>query len=196
MYLHDTSNMDITDGPIVETFINVDNIPPFALKIFDDVPIKIQIADFITYYDNVNISMNDVLWLARVAISETKDIEEAYHIMWVVRNRVDTNYRRKSTYKDVILDPYQFSTFNPTNNRKKLRRKNFYLNLDYDSDNYGNWHIILKMASVVLTLDESWNPYESNTRHFVHQAALKNKPNWLKSEPDAVVNTLSIYEGI
>lgn len=168
------------------------NIHPRA-TLTDAVPIERQVELVIGYHDGV--SKNDVLWLARTALSETKDLDEAYHIMWIIRNRVETNYRNKNTYKDVVLDPYQFSTFNPTTNKDQLRRKNFYMNLDFD-DQYSKWDEYLKMAAVVITLSDIWNPHDNTTRHFVHQAALTNIPNWIKDEPDVTINTLSIYTGI
>lgn len=173
-------------------WVDKHSIHPLALDITDD-PISKQIKKYIKHRD---VDMNDVLWLARATMSETKDLDEAYHIMWIIRNRVDSGYRNKHTYQDVILDPYQFSTFNPTEDEALLKRKRFYMNRNFDDDNYGNWHVILKMAAVVISLDDAWNPYDITTRHFVHQKALVSKPSWLKSKPDNKINTLSVYDGV
>jgi hypothetical protein len=54
----------------------------------------------------------DVLWLARVIYSETKRPHEQELVAWVVRNRVETAYRGKDTYRSTVLDPWQFSAFN------------------------------------------------------------------------------------
>lgn len=166
---------------------------PTATELNDD-PIHTQVTDILQYQDT--ITEEDVLWLARVAMSETMDMAEAYHIMWIVRNRVETNYRGKRTYKDVVLDPYQFSAFRPTKNRRLINIRYSYINRSYDTKNTGKWYTYLKMAAVVATRSQIWNPHEQSVRHFVHQKALTSRPSWLKSEPDVQVNTLSIYEGI
>ncbi len=53
------------------------------------------------------------LWLARAIYSETKLPHEQELVAWVVRNRVETAYRGRRTYRAVVLDPYQFSAFQP-----------------------------------------------------------------------------------
>ena len=55
----------------------------------------------------------ETLWMARAIYSETNDSSEQVLVAQVIRNRVDSSYNGKTTYKDVILDPYQFSAFNP-----------------------------------------------------------------------------------
>jgi hypothetical protein len=55
----------------------------------------------------------ETLWLARVIFSETKRPDEQVLVAWVVRNRVDTRYRGRSSYQGVVLDPWQFSAFLP-----------------------------------------------------------------------------------
>lgn len=140
--------------------------------------------------------LEDILWLSRTAYSETKDYDEAWHIMWVIRNRVDTKYRNKTTYKGVVLDPYQFSAFNPTSNQRLLRLKNRYLNMgtNYPTE---RWRTYLKMSAIVRFANSEMNPLDStDVRHFVHQKALTRIPAWLPDEPDVQVNELSIYQGI
>ena len=55
----------------------------------------------------------DVLWLARCIYSETKRAPEQELVAWVIRNRVETGYRGQRSYEGAVLDPYQFSAFNP-----------------------------------------------------------------------------------
>ncbi|WP_243663594.1 cell wall hydrolase [Rhodothermus marinus] len=62
---------------------------------------------------------SETLWLARVIYSETKRPEEMELVAWVVRNRVETRFRGKATYRDVVLDPFQFSAFIPYNPRRQ-----------------------------------------------------------------------------
>ncbi|HEX7070999.1 MAG TPA: cell wall hydrolase, partial [Rhodothermales bacterium] len=61
----------------------------------------------------------DVLWLARCIYSETKQPKEQELVAWVVRNRVETAYRGKDTYREVVLDPWQFSAFNSNSPKRQ-----------------------------------------------------------------------------
>ena len=63
---------------------------------------------------------DDVLWLARCIYSETKKAHEQELVAWVIRNRVETGYRGESTYEGTVLDPYQFSAFNPGSSKRRL----------------------------------------------------------------------------
>lgn len=66
--------------------------------------------------DSLNAALHrDVMWLTRVNYSETDDPLEMYYVAHVVKNRVEDCYNRQCTYKDVVLDPYQFSAFNYEN---------------------------------------------------------------------------------
>ena len=63
--------------------------------------------------DSLHVALSrDVMWLTRVNYSETNNPLEMYYVAHVVKNRVEECYRGNCTYKDVALDPYQFSAFN------------------------------------------------------------------------------------
>ena len=61
---------------------------------------------------------DDVLWLARCVLSESNRADEQRYVAWVVRNRVETGYRGTS-YREVVLEPYQFSAFNEPSERRR-----------------------------------------------------------------------------
>ena len=85
------------------------------------------------------MEMDEVIWLARCIYSESNKANEQEHIAWVVRNRVETQYRGKN-YREVILEPLQFSLFN-TNSA----RRNYILGLNQNS-NSKPWVSALNIA--------------------------------------------------
>ena len=84
-----------------------------------------------------------MLWLARCIYSETKQPDEQKLVAWVIRNRVETRYRGQDTYDGVVLDPYQFSAFNPGSEKRRL-----YTNLQANSTARG-WTRALRVAHEV-----------------------------------------------
>ena len=116
----------------------------------------------------------DVLWLARCIYSETKQADEQELVAWVVRNRVETKYRGKTRYQDVVLDPYQFSAFN-----KDSHKKRFYSGLTPTSRSRG-WTTALEIAHDVYHAPVETRPFGKKTRHFYSERSMKNSkaPSW------------------
>lgn len=116
----------------------------------------------------------DVLWLARCIYSETKRADEQELVAWVVRNRVETSYRGKTTYRETVLDPWQFSAFNANS-----PKRSFYSNLDFESKSRG-WQTALFIAYDVLHAPAYERPFPDKTRHFYSERSMKGtlKPNW------------------
>lgn len=117
---------------------------------------------------------DDVLWMARCAYSETKTPHEQELVAWVIRNRVETRYRGERTYRDVVLDPYQFSAFNPNGPKRSL-----YANLTPESDSPG-WLRALEIAHNVYHAPASERPFPKRTRHFYSERSMVGgrAPNW------------------
>ncbi len=113
--------------------------------------------------DNVS---EDVLWLARCAYSETKRPAEQELVAWVIRNRVETGYRGNRTYEGAVLDPYQFSAFNPGSAKRRL-----YTTLDGNSDAAG-WQRALEVAHEVYYSPETERPFDETTRHFYSERSM------------------------
>jgi len=117
--------------------------------------------------------------LARALYSETRKSREMYYVGWVIRNRVELRYNGKSTYKDVILDPYQFSAFNPG---RKTRYE--YINLDVhdlrDPVKQEKWFNALEMAIDVVDGDARDRPFPRNTLYFYSEISMPGgrKPQW------------------
>lgn len=119
----------------------------------------------------------ETLWLARVIYSETKKPEEQELVAWVVRNRVETEYRGERTYKDVVLDPMQFSAFNGGRTRR------FYSSLTPESRSPG-WQKALSIAHVVKNAPPQARPFSVKTRHFYSEQSMvgTRHPGWARGK--------------
>ena len=131
------------------------------------------VSDAVPAFDADHVS-GDVLWLARCAYSETKRPHEQELVAWVIRNRVETGYRGQHTYRDAVLDPYQFSAFNPGSAKRRL-----YVNLVAGSDAAG-WQRALEVAHAVYYSPASARPFEATTRHFYSERSMASgaAPTW------------------
>ena len=117
----------------------------------------------------------ETLWLARCIFSETKRPHEQELVAWVVRNRVETEYRGNTTYKDVVLDPMQFSAFNDASGKRS-----FYTSLSPESRLAG-WQTALRIAHEVRWGDGNrWRPFSARTRHFYSEQSMTDQqhPDW------------------
>jgi hypothetical protein len=117
---------------------------------------------------------SETLWLARVIYSETNRPEEQELVAWVVRNRVETAYRGKRTYQDVVLDPYQFSAFNPD-----VRTRQFFTSLAPQAKAPG-WQAALSIAHHVRNGSANQRPFSLDTRHFYSERSMvgRKHPVW------------------
>jgi len=110
------------------------------------------------------------LWLARAIYSETKRPHEQELVAWVVRNRVDTKYRGKTTYREVVLDPYQFSAFNPGS-----AKRSFFQRLGPDTP-LPRWRQALWVAHYVRHAAPIYRPFSVETRHFYSERSMQGQP--------------------
>ncbi|MEM9996537.1 MAG: hypothetical protein AAF809_02460 [Bacteroidota bacterium] len=118
----------------------------------------------------------DVLWLARCIYSETKRPDEQELVAWVVRNRVDTRYRGQDSYREVVLDPFQFSAFNADSGKRR-----FYSSLTPES-RWRGWQNALRIAHEVYWANQDDRPFHKRTRHFYSERSMKDfvKPYWVE----------------
>lgn len=116
----------------------------------------------------------ETVWLARAIYSETKRPHEQELVAWVIRNRVETAYRGRTTYKGVILDPYQFSAFNPN-----AARRTFFMTLTPDVQ-IPQWQQSLWIARYVRHAPPGSRPFPIETRHFYSERSMQNRsfPFW------------------
>lgn len=114
---------------------------------------------------------SETLWLARAIYSETKRPVEMELVAWVIRNRVETGYRGRQTYRDVVLDPFQFSAFNPESGKRW-----FYANLEPQTD-LGSWQRALTIAYRVRLAQPEYRPFSISTRHFYSERSMLGNPH-------------------
>lgn len=124
------------------------------------------------------VNAEEVLWLARCIYSETKRTHEQKLVAWVVRNRVETRYRGQASYQGTVLDPYQFSAFNP-----ESRTRRHYMTLQPD-DKAPGWQRAQEIAREVYTADASERPFPIETRHFYSERSMQGRlaPAWSAGE--------------
>jgi len=117
------------------------------------------------------------LWLARAIYSETKLPHEQELVAWVVRNRVETAYRGRRSYRDVVLDPYQFSAFNPESEKRA-----FYRRLRPEAP-LPRWRQALWVARYVRHAAPAYRPFSVETRHFYSERSMRGRamPHWAES---------------
>ena len=145
-----------------------------------------------------DIAKEDILWLARVIYSETKRPHEQELVAWVVRNRVETSYRGNESYRDAVLDPYQFSAFNPNSSKRT-----HYSGLDWTS-NANGFQTALSIAAKVVTADAQNRPFSKTTRHFYSARSMQggSAPAWalnklpVKLDRDVEPDRFRFYERI
>ena len=118
------------------------------------------------------------IWLARAIYSETKLPHEQELVAWVVRNRVETRYRGKSTYREVVLDPYQFSAFNPGSSKRSFLRQ-----LGPETPLSG-WQQALWVAHYVRHAAPVYRPFSIETRHFYSERSMEGRrhPFWVNRQ--------------
>ncbi len=124
----------------------------------------------------------ETLWLARCIFSETKRAEEQELVGWVVRNRVESGYRGKYSYREVVLDEMQFSAFNPGE-----RTREFYSALTAQS-RFEGWQRALRIAHEVRKASPLQRPFSAQVRHFYSLQSMvgQKDPVWAKGmEPVA-----------
>ncbi len=119
---------------------------------------------------------SETLWLARCIYSETKNPTEMVLVGWVIRNRVETGYRGRTTYEGVVRDPYQFSAFNPGSSSR------FFFSHLNERARVRNWDVALRIAYQVRTADSTSRPFSVRTRHFFSERSMvgQTKPYWVE----------------
>jgi hypothetical protein len=124
------------------------------------------------------VNQEDILWLARVILSETERPHEQELVAWIVRNRVETKYRGSDSYQEVVLDPWQFSAFNEGD-----PKRGYFMSLTEASQELG-WQKALEIATRVAKADGDVRPFNKETRHFYSEQSMVGgrAPKWAKNQ--------------
>ena len=120
----------------------------------------------------------EILWLARVIYSETKNEDEMRLIAWVVRNRVENDYWGDTTYKSVVTRKNQFSGLNYGDLQYSHN-----ISLTYD-DKYMVWQKALSTATEIYNASDSQRPFARDVQHFYSPNVI-SAPNWAENDKHA-----------
>lgn len=122
------------------------------------------------------IQLDEVVWLARCMYSESDRPHEQELVAWVVRNRVETEYRGR-TYREVILEAKQFSAFN-----EPTKRRDHILSLSPETP-LRSWQRTLEIALDVYQAPASERPFSQTVRHFYSPVSMVGgrEPHWADS---------------
>ena len=133
------------------------------------------------------LEQDEVIWFARCIYSESDKKNEQEMVAWVIRNRVDTKYRGK-TYREVVLEPLQFSVFNTPSPRRA-----YILSLN-QSSTHPAWLQALKIALDVFESDPINRPISENTRHFYSPISMPGQrvPGWAQQADPLDLDGLGI----
>ncbi len=142
--------------------------------------------------------MDEVLWLARCVLSESDRAAEQRYVAWVVRNRVETGYRG-AAYREVVLEPYQFSAFN-----KPSERRRYLLALNQNTRSDKAWQNVVEIALDVYRAPATARPFPVETRHFYSPISMPGgaTPSWAEGRTPVAVsiaiddNRFRFYEGV
>ena len=120
--------------------------------------------------------MDEVLWLSRAVYSESDRADEQELVAWVIRNRVETGYRGDS-YREVVLEPMQFSAFNTPS-----ERRDYILGLD-QHDVVPSWMQAVEVSLDVYSARPVDRPFAIDTRHFYSPVSMvgRSEPTWASS---------------
>ena len=120
----------------------------------------------------------ETLWLARAVYSETKRIDEMELVAWTIRNRVETRYRGNDSYREAVLDPWQFSAFNHNSGKR-----GYFTSLTPQSQ-ADHWDEALTIAHVVKNAPASLRPFSQTTRHYYSERSMvgRRQPAWAVGE--------------
>ena len=102
----------------------------------------------------------------------------------VVRNCVATGYRGRRTYRDVVLDPAQFSAFNPESGRR------WYYTSLMPATRGRAWQRTLAIAAFVRHAPWSRQPFGVGVRHFYSEISMvgRRAPTWAVGQrPDRAI---------
>ena len=121
--------------------------------------------------------MTEANWVTRAILSETNDPDEQRLVAWVIRNRFERGYWGAQSYKDVVLEPYQFSAFNPG---RPTRAK--YLNMDASNE---RWAEAWQIAHDVITAKPGERPFPISVTHFYSPVSMPGyrSPYWASRLP-------------
>lgn len=138
-------------------------------------------------------SLRDLDWLALCLASESNQPHEWQYIAWTIKLRVEGQNRYPNTYRDVVLQPSQFSYFNlwtdyrkPTSGAALTDQEIWRLALKgYAGAIYTKHRNLLDNCAAIISISPIWQaPFPLDTLHYYSLVSMKpkgSKPAWLPS---------------
>lgn len=124
-----------------------------------------------------------VIWLARAIYSETDKKKEMKYVGWVIRNRVELNFRGDSTYASVILASKEFSAFNRNSSLRFYYATKPYSHIENIIRDSGTWKNALEVARDVVYAGKYERPFTKYTLFFYSEVSMPSDdphPDWRK----------------
>ncbi len=126
----------------------------------------------------------EIIWFARAIFSETKRADEMVLVAWVIRNRVDSEFRGDNTYIAVVTRSKQFSGLN-----KGDKQYNTNTSLDFNNKD-AVWLKAVAVARSVYEAQAYTSPISRNVKHFYSPISARVTPEWAKNnEPYRVLKS-------
>jgi hypothetical protein len=123
----------------------------------------------------------ETLWLARGIYSETDNPEEMLYVGQVIQNR---KYLKRKSFKEVVLEPFQFSAFN------EEPKRGYYVSRNQSHfDRNPVWEQAFRVAVQVRQMP----PLEFPATHFYSPVSMVPKyrrPKWADSLTHVPVNNI------
>jgi len=139
----------------------------------DSIQQQRQVIDSLIHRTDslATVRNKQALWTTRAIVSETKKTSEMRPVAHTVRNRYERGWRGAETYREVVLQPLQFSAFRPSHPRSRFYRTMTAENTPYP----GVWRKADSVARRVVTM-----PKDSlmTITHFIHPRSLDRCPTW------------------
>ncbi len=131
--------------------------------------------------------MDEVTWLARCLVTESNRPREQWYVAWVVRNRVETRFAG-ATYREVVLEPFQFSAFNAPSPARSAA-----LALNQASE-APHWREAVRIALTVSQASEERRPFPVSVRHFYSPVSMEGgrTPTWAQNRTPVALNDATI----
>ncbi len=133
--------------------------------------------------------MDEVTWLARCLVTESNRPREQWYVAWVVRNRVETRFAG-ATYREVVLEPFQFSAFNAPSAARDAA-----LALTPRSE-APHWREAVRIALTVSQAPVERRPFPVTVRHFYSPISMEGDrtPTWAQGRTPVALNDPTISD--
>lgn len=127
----------------------------------------------------IDIPNDEILWFARAIYSETKRYDEQVLVAWVIRNRVDSQYRGDD-YESVVRSRSQFSGLGPDD-------LNYHYNISKGEHSTNeSWINAVQVAKSVYDAPSALRPFSEDVMHFYSPISVRTTPSWAEGKEPVI----------